>query len=71
MASRPPVTKPAVTGLIQSSFYLQYIMIHSVELNIPPHKANDPPNTGALFFININPPNNLSYLGEYQQPLMK
>jgi hypothetical protein len=26
---------------------------HSHELNIPAHRAKDPPKTGALFFISI------------------
>ena len=71
IASSPPVTKPATMGLMKSSFWRKWISKHSVDENNPPHIANDPPSTGALFFISITPPNRRSFLGEYQHPLTK
>lgn len=41
-ANKPPATQPAVTGLIQSSFYLKCIKRQSVNENKPPHIAKDP-----------------------------
>lgn len=52
-ANKPPVKKPETMGLMKSSLFLKWIKRHSLELNRPAQRANDPPKTGARFFINI------------------